>query len=230
MKGKTRKIIIFCLFIVALYLGFKFYCYNIYSNGDSGQISDVKISGNMTINHIDLNDSEYYTFQDIKFKNVFDGFEMNSDDPFLRMIKKVDSNISDAILIGSEQQYIDILKNDEEYKGVFNKIAKKENINDDIDLLKYMEKHNDDEVKFFMPLIKQKQIHTLNVFKISMLPSIHYIKTVDGYYKGFMFKTTKDTFEVVLIENNKRYFFTFLGNYDEEFINDFMNSVIIEKK
>ena len=108
------------------------------------------------------------------------------------------------------------------------KIAEKENIYDDIDLIKYMEKHNDDKVKFFMSLKKQKQIYTINNFKLSMLPSIDYIKLVDGYYKGYMHKLTANISEVFIIKNNKGYFFTFVGDYTEQDINEFINTVIIE--
>lgn len=230
MNAKTRKIIIFSLLIVTLYIGFKYYCYNMYGPGTFLELSNVKISGNMTINHTELNEDEYFIFKDIKVKNVFEGFEQNNleGDAFLRMVKKEGSQVSQAIILGSEKQYIDILKTNKEYKGIFNKIAENENINDDIDLLKYMEKHNDDEVKFFMTLRRQKQIDTINEFKISMLPSIEYINLVDGYYDGYMYKSSAHSSEVVIIKNNKRYFFSFLGNYTEEFINDFMNTVVIE--
>lgn len=227
---KVRKIIIFSLLVMVLYLGFKFYCYNVYSSSGFLELSDVKIIGNVAINHIELSDEEYYTFRDVKVRNIFDGYEQNSldSDSFLRMVVKEDANISKAIFIGSEEQYIDILKNNKEYAGVFNKIAEKENINNDIDLIKYMQSHNDDEVKFFMPLKRQKQIHTINEFKATMLPSIDYIKLVDGYYTGYMYKSTANSSEVIIIQNNKRYFFSFLGDYSEEFIFNFMNSVVIE--
>ena len=230
MKDNLRKSIIVCLLFFAIYLGFKFICYNKYGPDSFLELSDIKISGNITINHENLTDEEYFEYKDIKTKNIFEGYEQNSldTDSFLRMVKKVDSKISEAIFMGSERAYIDILKNDKEYKGIFNKIAEKENINNDIDLLKYMEKHNDDKVSFFTPYFKQRQIYTINEFKITMLPSIEHIKTLDGYYNGYMYKGTKDSIEAVVIKNNKRYFFTFLGNFSEEYVIDFMNSVVIE--
>ena len=231
MNSKARKIIIFSLLAITLYLGFKFYCYTMYGPDRFYQLASIKITGNMTINHLELNEEDYYTFKDIKVKNIFEGFERdnNSKETFLRMVRKENSQVSQVIFIGSEEQYVDIMKNSKDYRKSFNKISKKENIANDIDLIKYMEKHNDDEVKYFMPLTKQKQIYTINEFKNSMLPSIEYVKLIDGYYNGYMYKSTSNrSYEVIVIKNNKRYFFSFLGDYTEEFINDFMNTVVIE--
>ena len=231
MNLKTRKIIIFSLLAIILYLGFKYYCYTMYGRDRSYQLVDIKITGNITLNHNELKEEDYYIFKNIKVKNVFEGFELdnNSKEDFLKMVKKENSQVVQAIIIGSEEQYVDIMKNNKKYKDVFNRIAKNENINNDIDLIKYMEEHNDDEVKYFMPLIKQKQIYTINEFKNLMIPSIEYVKLIDGYYEGYMFKSTSNkSYEVAIIKNNKRYFFTFLGNYTEENVNDFMNSVVIK--
>ena len=63
---------------------------------------------------------------------------------------------------------------------------------------------------------------------INYLKSQVNIKLVDGYYDGYMYKSSAHSSEVVIIKNNKRYFFSFLGDYTEEFINDFMNTVVIE--
>lgn len=230
MNKKVRIIIFFSLLAIFLYVGFKFYCYNKYRPDEFLELSDIKINGKITINHIELNEEEYYIFEEIKFKNIFDGFEKKDveNDNILRMVRKEDSKATKAIFIGRSEQYVDILNNDKEYKDVFNEIVKKENINDDIDLLKYIEKHNDDKVKYFMPLKKQKQIYTMNKFKLVTLPSIDYIKLVDGYYKGYMYKSTANISEVFIIKNKKEYFFTFVGDYTEQFINEFMNTVIIK--
>ena len=91
-----------------------------------------------------------------------------------------------------------------------------------------MEKHNDDNVKFFMSARKQKQIYLVNEFKIFMLPSILYVKEIDGYFRGYIFKTHTNISEINILKGDKKYYFTFFGDYTDEFINDFMNSVVIE--
>lgn len=230
MKLKIRMIIIFVLLVIAIYIGYKFYCYNIYGPGTFLELSDVKINGNMTINHIDLDGSEYITFNNLKFKNIFDGYERFNEesDTYKMVIKDENGNIDKAIFIGSDDQYVYIINNSEEYKYLSNNVINKENIKDDVDFLEYMEKHNEDEVKFLMTTKRQKQIYSINEFKSFMLPSIEYVKEIDGYYRGYIFKTNKDIYEVNLLKDNKRYYFTFIGDYSEEFIDDFMNSVVIE--
>ena len=230
MKLKIRMIIIFVLLVIAIYIGYKFYCYNIYGPGTFLELSDVKINGNMTINHVDLDESEYITFNSLKFKNIFEGYEKFNEesDTYKMAIKDENGNIDKAIFIGSDDQYVYIINNSEEYKYLSNNVINKENIKDDVDFLEYMEKHNEDEVKFLMTTKRQKQIYSINEFKSFMLPSIEYAKEIDGYYRGYIFKTNKDIYEVNLLKDNKRYYFTFIGDYSEEFINDFMNSVVIE--
>ncbi|MBR4178761.1 MAG: hypothetical protein IKR57_05400 [Bacilli bacterium] len=227
MNSKIIKIIIFSLLIIVVYIGFKYYCYLKYKSSDNLELSNVKINGNMTINHTELD--EYVTFNNLKFKNVFDGYErFNEESNAYKMVLKNENGENNkAVFIGNDNQYLYIINNNKEYKDL-SSIIKKENINDDVDLIKYMEKHNDDKVKFFMTTKKQKQIYFINEFKLLMLPSIEYVKLVDGYYRGYIFKTNKDITDVNIIKDNKKYYFTFIGDYTEEFIHDFMNTIVIE--
>ena len=230
MNLKTRKIIIFISLLIVIYLGFKFYCYKKYESSSSLELSNIKINGKMTINHVDLSDSEYITFRNLKFKNIFDGYEKlnEKNDTYKMILKGENGDIGRAIFIGTDDQYVYIINNNEEYKTLSKSVIKKENIKDDFDFLKYMEKHNDDKVKFFMTTRRQKQIYSVNEFKSLMLPSIEFIKEVDGDFRGYIFKTNKDIIEVNILKDNKKYYFTFIGNYTDNFVNEFMNTVVIE--
>ena len=227
---KKRLIIILCLLLVVIYAGFKFYCFKKYEASENLELSNVKITGKMSINHVDLDDSEYVTFDNLKFKNIFEGYERFNEeaDTYKMVIKDENGEIDKAIFIGSDDQYVYIINNNEEYKNL-SKVLKKENIQDDVDFIKYMESHNDDKVKFLMTLKRQKEIYSINEFKLLMLPSIEYVKEVDGYFRGYIFKTNTSISEINILKNNKKYYFTFFGDYSEEDINDFMNSVIINK-
>lgn len=228
-KREMKKIIIFCILVITIYIGFKFYCYNVYGPEKSLEIPSIKINGNMTINHIDLNEDEYITFSNMKFKNVFEGYEkLNEESDTYKMTFTNEKGERKAIFIGSDNQYVYMINNSEEYKSLSNSIIKKENIKDDVEFLEYLEKHNDDKVKFFMTTRRQKQIHYVNEFKTSVLPSIEYVKEIDGYYRGYIYKTAKNIYEVNILNGDKKYYFTFIGEYTEKFINDFMNSVIIK--
>ena len=230
MNLKTRKIIIFISLLIVIYLGFKFYCYKKYESSSSLELSNIKINGKMTTNHVDLSDSEYITFRNLKFKNIFDGYEKlnEKNDTYKMILKGENGDIGRAIFIGTDDQYVYIINNNEEYKTLSKSVIKKENIKDDFDFLKYMEKHNDDKVKFFMTTRRQKQIYSVNEFKSLMLPSIEFIKEVDGDFRGYIFKTNKDIIEVNILKDNKKYYFTFIGNYTDNFVNEFMNTVVIE--
>ena len=87
MNSKIIKIIIFSLLIIVVYIGFKYYCYLKYKSSDNLELSNVKINGNMTINHTELD--EYVTFNNLKFKNVFDGYErFNEESNAYKMVLK----------------------------------------------------------------------------------------------------------------------------------------------
>ena len=118
------------------------------------------------------------------------------------MVKKENSQIIQAIFLGSEEQYINYLD-----KKVLKKLFINEKVENDIDLIKYIEMHNNDKIKLFMTFKRQRQICALNEFKKSTFPSIEYIKMIDGYYDGYMYKSTAKSIEVIIIKNNKRYFF-----------------------
>ncbi len=228
MNKNKRLLILIGLLLIVAYIGFKSFCYLKYKESDNLEITNIKFNGSVNINHVLLNDDDYIVHNNIKFKNIFDGYErINEETNAFKMVKKENDN-SSGIFIGKDEQFLDILLNNKEYKGVFNKIAKRENIQNDLDLLKYMEKHNDDKVSFFMTTKKQKEIYTVNLFKEVMLPSISYVKQIDGYFTGYIFRNNKSICEVNVLKDNMRYYFTFIGDYDEEFINSFMNSVIIE--
>ena len=229
-KTKTRIIIILCILLVVIYIGFKYYCFLKFDEGDNLELSNVKITDKMTINHIDLDDSEYVTFENMKFKNIFEGYERFNEetDTYKMVFDGEQGEASKAIFIGIDDQFVSIINSQKEYKDLSNNVIKKENIKDDLDFIKYMEKHNEDNVKFFMSAKKQKQIYLVNEFKIFMLPSILYVKEIDGYFRGYIFKTHTNISEINILKGNKKYYFTFFGDYTDEFINDFMNSVVIE--
>ena len=230
MISNIKKMIaVIMTLVILVYVGFKIYCYSTYKQNSSVEIQSVNIIGNLTINHHELNEEDYFTFNTIRVNNIFDEYRIsNQDNNSIRLNKNEGLNDVKAIIIGSEEQYTNLLKEDKEYKTVFYNIIKRENIKDDVDLLKYLEKHNDDNVTFLMQSKKQKEIYIINKFKENVLPSIYYIKTIDGYYKGYYYKSTANSSEVVIIKNNKKYYFSFLGDYSEEFIIDFMSSVEIE--
>ena len=225
MKNKKWSIIIFIVLLIVIFVGYKYYCFLKYDESVNNEISEIKFKGIMTINHVNLEESEYMTFENLKFKNIFDGFErFNEEADTFKMV--VSNNRDKAVFIGHEDQFIYLLKNQYD-KALANKLES-ENVKDDLDFLKYMEKHNNDDVKFFMTIRKQKEIYTLNLFKINMLPSLLYVKEINGDYRGYLFKSNRNITEVSILDGfNKRYYFTFIGNYSEEFINEFMNSVII---
>ena len=74
---------------------------------------------------------------------------------------------------------------------------------------------------------KQKDIHTIKEVESLILPSLLDVKEVNGTYSGSIFKTTKKITEINLLLNNKRFYFTFIGDFSENDIQELMNTVVL---
>jgi len=226
MKDKKSIIIIIVLLIV-LFIGFKFYGYMIYNDSKFEDLAVVKFDGTMTINHTELNEEDYIRYDNFKVQNIFNDYEIINDESNSLKYKRIGTE-NEAIFMGVDDQFVTLLRNADDYKKFSLKFFEKNNINNDLDLLKYFESHSNDSVKFFMLYSKQKEISKIKEINSLILPSLEYVKSVDGYYTGYIFKTTSKISEVNILKGDKRYYFTFVGNYDEVFINDFINTLIIE--
>ena len=222
-----KKIILIVIFLIVLFIGFKYYGYMIYNDSKFEDLAIVKFNGNMIINHVDLNEDECIRYENFKVKNIFNDYEIINDQSKSLKYKKIGDE-NDAIFMGVDDQFVTLLKNDNDYKKVCLKLFKNNNINNDLDLLKYFESHSNDSVKFFMTYNKQKEISKIKEINSVILPSLEYVKSINGDYTGYIFKTSKNISEVNILKDDKRYYFTFIGNYDESFINDFMNSLTFD--
>ena len=228
LRHKIMNAVIIVLLIITAYLGYKAYGYYKYNNEAFHDLAHVKFTGKMTIEHTELEEGEeYFEYNDIKMKNIFDDYELYNDEN--GSVKYINKESKDkAIFIGADEQFIYQLTSDELYKNFFLELAEKESISNDLELLKYFEAHEEDEVTFFTPLKVRKHIYTINQAKSLILPSLQYVKSVDGYYTGYIFKTNKNITEVNLLKSNRKYYFTFVGDFEEGYINELMNTVVIE--
>ena len=230
MKRKSTNIL---FILIALYVIFKGVTYIKYGLDQSEDENNVKISGTVTINKTTLDDSEYYEYKNVKFKNVFDGYtkvEDGLDDHGIRFyIRNENDQIEKGILIGIDKQYVDLILNsdDVDNKAYIKKIFKKNKINNDIDLIEYYDTHDYEKVKLFMFYNNQRKTYDMNLIREIMFPSINGIKIINGDEEGYILELTSNGREVNIINNNKKYYFTFLNDFTDEFINEFISTIEI---
>ena len=73
----------------------------------------------------------------------------------------------------------------------------------------------------------QRKTYDMNLIREIMFPSINGIKIINGDYEGYILELTSNGREVNIINNNKKYYFTFLNDFTDEFINEFISTIEI---
>ena len=173
----------------------------------------------------------YITYKEFKIKDIFEGYEKEETESGLRYTYRTEEGVEKAILIGIDDTFINRVINSKDLcVSKFKRILKDNNIENDLDLLKYYEVHGDDKVSPLMTISKQSEIYIMKYVNSIMLPSIKYVNEISGGYKGYMLNTGDQIHEVNLLLNDKKYYITFIGDYDLEFIEDTLDKVIIDEK
>ena len=182
----------------------------------------------------------------MKVKNYFKDFEAgDSDSNYEYYLLYADNNeVNAAFMMGQFETQLHNIKNykdESSYYYEFNHFPlyisnllreyylDKHDINDDVDLIKYIRDRKKVDGRFTTPIIKIKENYFFN-FVETNLPSLDNITYIEGDYRGYMYET--DTFkQVCIIKNEKLYCLTFykLDYFTEDKINDIIRSLIIEK-
>ena len=173
----------------------------------------------------------YITYNEMKVKDIFEGYEKSETNTGYRYVYKNDDGIEKAILFGIDDTYINtVIKSKELFVGKFKKVLNDNNIENDLDLLRYYEAHGDDKVEPLMSYSKQREIYIMQYVNSIMLPSIKYVNEISGGYIGYILNTSDTIHEVNLLFNNKKYYITFIGDYDLDFVENVVETLIIEEK
>lgn len=236
---RKRAWVTIIILIVLFAVGYKVCAYLAYVKNLQFENKGIVLSDNYTIKTNEIDENDYLVFDNIKMKNVFDEFTKYEDETnTLKYIQRFDDNkLNKAIYIGADSQFVDILLNNKlevfsmnftiEDPKYIKKVFDKNNIKNDIDLVNYFVKHYKDKTTFFNTISKQKEVYFMNTIANIIVPSLNNINLIDGDYEGFVFNANSVK-EISIIKDNKKYYFTFIGDYEEEFIQDFMNTVVIE--
>lgn len=75
-----------------------------------------------------------------------------------------------------------------------------------------------------------KENYTINFMISIIIPEIDNITLINGDYNGYIFNMKNKTKEVNIIENDKRYVFTFINTdyFTDEYINQLIETITIE--
>lgn len=244
--------------LVVLYFGIKsfflLYYYNINvitTDSYNDFISGLKISDTMTIDKVSIDSKDYLSFKNIKVKNEFSDFKVLEDQVSSDSIKYVlndsENNIKASFWMGVTDSYVDLIKSDYTLFGTGNNrisntdlasVLDKNNINNDIELFKFLEKSKNIKNSIFTPLKKMKENYELQFITVVVMPSIDSITLIDGDYEGYIFnlqfgsESFKGMREVRIMYQGSVYVFTFLNTeyFNNTYINEILNTVVIDSK
>ena len=259
MKKKLWIIIVAILLLVLVggYLGYKIYYVNYY---DLSHIQNFeKIRENFVINEKKLTvttttlaEGEYFTYKNMKMKNIFDGYQSmyNSDefefphsaDSIWYVLK--DNNLNKQIaavgLARDESTY-------QQYKSgavVFgdsrvgeikelSKFFEKNEITNDIELLKFFDKTKNDKNSIFDSVENMKTFYSLHLLNAITYENIEDIILIDGNYEGYIMKYNMGGVTMIecnILKDEKRYGITFNNStyFTDEMIKDLLNTLVIE--
>lgn len=242
-KKKKKVLIVIILILIVLYFlykGINLLIYSSFAYDDSefkALKSGFKITDSININHKET--SNYLTFDNVKIRNDFDNFKKMDNYGGSIVNLRLESEQGNKIFTyGISNQRISNYKNKNidysAYSKHFNsldktKILKKHNINNDIDLIKYLSNRNTLKPNIFTSVKQMKEDYFFNYLIMLDYPKVYQIKLIEGFYNGYILDCGGGVYEVDILKDNKKYYFVFMGKgYTFDYIEDFLNTLVIE--
>lgn len=189
-----------------------------------------------------INNTNYLKFKNFKIKNYVEDFELDDTDYNYKYYVNTNLDKNTALMIGIFQTRIGEINNynsDSIYvelnhfpiyisKTSRNKFLEKHNINNDVDLIKYIRSREKNDYNIFTSTTKIKEEYFYNFIEYNM-PNLDKIYYIDGDRTGYVF-VDDDMKQISLIENEKLYVIRVynLEFFNDEVIKDIINSAIIK--
>ena len=255
MKKKLWIIIvaISLLVLVGGYLGYKIYYVNYY---DLSHINDFENSKDnfaikdetITIKTTTLPEEEYLVFKNMKIRNDFKNWEVfsSSDDMTIKPTEDfIWYKLSDIGAIGIArgdtvmQTYVTggMLSSDERANQslVLTEFYEENNITNDIELFKFLDKTKNDKNSIFDGVKDMKKFYGIHSFVRAQYAVIDGVTLINGDYEGYCVNhnfesSSYDIIECNILKDNNRYTLTFNNSkyFTNERIKDLLNTFVIE--
>lgn len=250
----VKKVIVIVSVILVLviggYLGYKLYILNKHDLSNLGDsypkiLEKINNKNKVTINNQKLSEEEYTNFQNIKFKNVVEGYikeEIDSTYPIMQYKNEEEKKLisistmenfvssftkSGITILGTMDSNEEIpkdIENPEKRKSYL----EKNNITNDLKLLEFLEKDYKKKVSLLDSINDIKGKYELHYLVSLAIPKVKSITEVTGDYTGYILNINDKVQEADLLINDKKYIVTF-NNFTDEEIYDFISSIEIEK-
>lgn len=219
--------VILLIFVYFFYKGIALCVYNhIPINNYREYISWLEIKD--TIKITQTASEENIIYSNLKMKNDFKNFKyINSENTDIYETE-IDGKKT-SIMLSKSQNIIDMFKEDSKmYDFDIETLLKEENINDDLDLFKYLYDTKDDTINIFTKTKIMKEFHTKRNLAYAYIPQGNEIVKITGDYEGYIFKLSSSV-EVNIIKDSQRYTIKFANRdyFTDEYIEKLINTVSI---
>lgn len=214
---------------------------NTYSIGEVWQITSYNEEERKNTNYFKAESDDY----SMKIKNYMEGFEAGDKDSNYEyhMLYNEENKVEAAFMMGQFQTTMDNIHNKKEDSIFYefnhfplyisetlrDSFIKKHNIENDIDLIKYIRERKKIKCNFWTPITEIKENYFYNFIEVA-LPNLENIIYIEGDLEGYIFEG-KDSKQACIIKNGKMYCLTFfkLDYFTNDKIKDILASLIIEK-
>ena len=236
---KIIAIIALILFIMGVGVGYKLFIMYKYHVEKINLNNDAMFNTTITVKHQDT-DEKKITYNDITFKDNFSNWERYND---FYVVRDDNDQTDKAFSVSKSGQYYlslhSINYDSKENKDLFNeddriKFVQENNINNDIDLLKYIKNNYYLKNNIFDSLKQYKENYMVNLFVISSVlvnssvdnTNNSIVSLINGDLTGYMFNLSNEK-EIHLLHNNEQYVMSLIGNelVADEYVQNFLNSI-----
>ena len=227
MKKIRTVLIIICVLLLLILLG-KAY---VYKNYNIKQVVNIKNEGSVVIKHKEVKD--YLKYNGVKIRNDFKKYTYEEDDNSYILYNK-DDDIVNMFAVYDVDTLLNIFieyDNSLISKEKVEKYLKDNNINNDMELLDYIENYKQD-INFFSKDFDIKMDYYIKKYVEDVLPLAEEYKKIEGDYNGIIIYSNnyeeEKSIDVLLFEDNRRIVLTFIGiDINEKNILDLVGTVVI---
>lgn len=252
--NRIKFITLIMLMYIALYVIFKLlivYVQDVYMRNDVydkeyniGNILNIKSYTKEEQEKTDYFQNESNSYK-IKIKNYLNNFEQGDKDESYeyQIYYNEENKVNAAFMVGQFDTKMSAINSKSE-ESIFyeynhfplyisetlrDSFIKKHNIENDVDLIKYIRERKKIKCTFTTPIVDIKENYFYNFIETS-LPNLEKITYLEGDLEGYIYEGN-DSKQACIIKDNKLYALTFfkLSYFTDEIIEDILRSLIIEK-
>lgn len=218
------------------YQGYHFYVYNPRTSvSDYEELKhNFKIGNSVVVHHVSLNENEYRSFQEIKIKDIVSGFVIQ-DQSFTKetyVLYNDKNKVEKSISMSVGDSYVkrieaNQLGEDKYFKALHKKeILKKYNIKTDMELWDQVQEMKEKTSTIFTSVTDMKEQYFFQYLLVE-LPVIEKVIPIRGDLNGYIFYCSDRMKEIDILDGDKRYSFLFIGDYQMQEIEEFLNTIVI---